>query len=440
MTNRHGLCVFDVNARVGTVNFDALEEVFSFEYANEWRNLEGAYPLSPHFPLDTGNPGHGSVRRFIENLLPEGRALDIVSVTHQVAKNNVFGLIRQLGRETSGALSFLPEGVLPESQETSRREITHAELAQRIADRAQVPFSVWDGQVRMSIAGYQDKVSVYMEEGRLYLVQGTLASTHILKPEPAEPRLPLLVANEHYCMHLAQRLGVPVAATTILRAPEPVLVVERFDRIKKNAELVTRIHIIDACQALDLPVSYKYERNFGCGRDVRHIRDGVGFESLFSISQYATEKAVVRQMLARWALIQYLMGNSDAHGKNVSFYSRADGLALAPFYDLVSVIQYPGLERELAMAYGDAFLIEEVSPFDWADFAKRAQLPRVFLAREMRRMSKIAQTAARAQAEMPEYHDAERDFVKRIGAFVQAQARKLLEMVEPMLAVDPSSL
>ena len=439
MTNRHRLCVFDANARIGTVTYDALEESFSFEYVNEWRNLEGAYPLSPHFPLAGEYPSHGSVRRFIENLLPEGRALDIVSVTHQVARNNVFGLIRELGRETAGALSFLPEGVAPESQETTRREITHAELAQRIADRARVPFSVWDGRVRMSIAGYQDKLPVYIEEDRLYLVQGKLASTHILKPEPAEASLPLLVANEHYCMSLAQRLGVPVAATAILRVPEPVLVVKRFDRAK-SPERVTRIHIVDACQALDLPVAYKYERNFGSGRDVRQIRDGVGYQSLFSVSRYATGKAVVRQMLARWAILQYLIGNGDAHGKNVSFFSRADGLALAPFYDLVSVVQYPGLDHELAMAYGDAFRIEEVGAFEWADFAKRTGLQRAFLAREMRRMAKMAQAAAGVQAEVPEYNDTERDCVKRIGAFVQAQARKLLETIEPMLAVDPSLL
>lgn len=439
MTNRHGLWVFDTNARIGTVNYDAFEEEFSFEYANEWRSLEGAYPLSPHFPLAGDNPVHGSVRRFIENLLPEGRALDIVCVTHRVAKNNVFGLIRELGRETAGALSFLPEGVLPESQETTPREITCDELERRIADRAQVPFSVWDGRVRMSIAGYQDKLPVYIEAGRLYLVQGKLASTHILKPEPTETRLPLLVANEHYCMVLAKRLGLPVASTAILRVPEPVLVVERFDRAK-SAGRVGRIHIIDACQALDLPVSYKYERNFGSGRDVRHIRDGVGFESLFSVSQYTTEKALARQMLVRWALLQYLIGNSDAHGKNVSFFSRADGLALAPFYDLVSVVQYPGLDHELAMAYGDEFRIEEVSPFAWADFAKRTGLQRAFLAREMKRTAKAAQAAAGVQAEMPEYEGTERDFVRRISAFVQAQATKLLETIEPMLAVKPSLL
>ena len=439
MTHRHALGIFDGDVPIGTVSYNALDDAFSFAYADEWRRRPHAYPLSPHFPLTDEAAGRGSVRRFIENLLPEGRALDVVSVTHQVSKNNIFGLIRELGRETSGSLAFLPEGVSPQSQQTSKREITRAELAQRIAERAQLPFSVWDGRVRMSIAGYQDKLSVYLEDERLYLVEGQLASTHILKPQPLEARLPFLVANEHYCMSLARRLGIPVAATSIMRMPEPVLVVERFDRIR-TPERVQRIHILDACQALDLPVAYKYERNFGSGRDVRHIRDGVSFEKLFSVSQYASEKAVMRQLLTRWALFQFLIGNSDAHGKNVSFFSRAEGLALAPFYDLVSVVQYGGIDHELAMAYGDAFRLEDATPFAWAGFSKRTGLARTFLAREMRRMAKLVEPLAFELAQAPEYQDTERDFVTQIASFVQSQTTKLLAMMGAMREVDPSQL
>ena len=434
--SRHRLCVFDGGARVGAIEYDSLEEQFSFEYDPQWLKSEGAYPLSPHLPLQGAPASSSTVRRFIENLLPEGRALDIVSITHQVSKNNVFGLIRELGRETSGALTFLSEGVLPQSQAASRREINREELKRRIDERAQMPFSVWDGRVRMSIAGYQDKLPVYREEDRIYLVEEPLASTHILKPEPAETRLPMLVANEHYCMCLAQRLGLPAAQVAILRLPDPLLVVERFDRLPMPGR-VRRIHIIDACQALDLPVAYKYERNFGSGVDVRHIRDGVSFERLFSVSGYTTRKAVALQTLARWAIFQYLIGNTDAHGKNVSFFSRPDGLAVAPFYDLVSAVQYEGLDHELAMAYGDEFKLDEVSPFAWADFAKRTGLERSFLAREMARMARAAQAAALVQANEPDYEGKERDFILRIAGFVQSQAQKLLAMAAPMRKIDP---
>jgi serine/threonine-protein kinase HipA len=437
---QHTLWVFDdAHSRVGTVDYDSLEDRFSFSYVPEWRGRADAYPLSPHLPLSGAPAPSSTVRRFIENLLPEGRALDIASTTHNVSTNNVFGLIRELGRETAGALSFLPEGVLPAAQPTVGREIGRDELKRRVAERAQVPFAVWDGRVRMSIAGHQDKLPVYMEGERIYLVGGTVASTHVLKPEPAEGRLPMLVANEHFCMRLARQLGLPVAPVDILRLPDPLLIVERFDR-SRTPEGVRRIHILDACQALDLPVAYKYERNFGSGADVRHIRDGVSFERLFSVSQYTTRKALTRQALTRWALFQYLIGNADAHGKNVSFFARPEGLALAPFYDLVSVVQYDAVDHELAMGYGDEFRLEDVTPFAWADFARRTGLQRAFLAREMTRIARAAQTAAAAQARASDYVAEERSLVARIDALVQSQARKLLAMAEPMRAVDPALL
>jgi serine/threonine-protein kinase HipA len=437
--SKHLLNVFDASSRVGAVEYESLEESFSFVYEPRWQTNGASYSISPHILIMGAPAASSTVRRFLENLLPEGRALDIVSTTHQVSKNNVYALIRQLGQETAGALSFLPEEFTPEQRPTARREITREELDRRVAERAEIPFAVWDGRVRMSIAGFQDKLAVYLDEGRIYLVEGELASTHILKPEPAEGRLPMLVANEHYSMSLARRLGLTAAAVSILRLPSPILVIERFDR-ERIEQRVRRTHIIDTCQALNFPVSFKYEHNFGSGRDVRHIRDGVSFERLFSVAEYTVHKAVTRLSLIRWALFNYLIGNSDAHGKNVSFFCRSDGLAIAPFYDLVSVVQYEGLDHELAMGYGDEFLLEQISPYAWADFAERTRTPRSLLAREMRRIGTAALAASAAQAAEQVYVGEERGFVERIRALVEVQSRKLLDMAAPMTRVDRQHL
>jgi serine/threonine-protein kinase HipA len=431
----HALGVFDRPTRVGSVQYESLDEQFSFTYDPQWQEADTSYSISPHIQKSGEPAASGTVRRFLENLLPEGRALDVVSTTHQVSKNNIYGLVRALGQETAGALSFLADDTTPQSQISTRREISREELKQRIVDRANLPFAVWDGRVRMSIAGYQDKLSVYLEGERFYLVEGRLATTHILKPEPVEGNLPMLVANEHFCMSLAGRLGLPAAPMSIERLPNPVLVVERFDRVREPGR-VRRLHMIDACQALNLPVSYKFERNLGLGREVRAIRDGVSFERLFSVSEYTLEKAVTRLTLLRWALFNYLIGNVDAHGKNVSFFCRPDGLALAPFYDLVSVVQYEKLKHELAMAYGDEFLLPEVSAFAWADFARRTGTPRSLLAREMRRLGAEASAAAEAQAGEAVYVGLEKEFVQGISNFVRKQAKKLIEQAGPMTKVD----
>ncbi|HEU4653188.1 MAG TPA: HipA domain-containing protein [Steroidobacteraceae bacterium] len=431
----HALSVLDGTVRVGTLNYESLEEQFSFAYDRRWLDQQDSFSISPHI-LQSGPPAPSStVRRFLENLLPEGRALDIVSNANQVSKNNLYGLIRALGQETSGALSFYPADAVPTSISTSKREITPSELAQRIYERAEMPFMIWDGRVRMSIAGYQDKLAVYLDGERMYLVEGELASTHILKPEPSEGRLPMLVANEHFCMSLAHRLGLGTAPTSILRLPDPVLLIERFDRVREH-NAVKRLHIVDACQALNFPVSYKYERNFGAGRDVRDIREGVSFHRLFSLAEYSVQKAATRLALLRWALFNYLIGNCDAHGKNISFFCRHDGLWLAPFYDLVSVVQFDGLDHELAMAYGDEFLLGEISAFQWADFAQSTGTPRALLAREMRRISKAAIAAAPELAADSSFVGEERALTRRICAFVAEQANKLADAAQPMLKVE----
>jgi serine/threonine-protein kinase HipA len=432
----HTLNVLDSAAQIGTVEYESLDERFSFQYTDDWRKAVGSYSISPHIELRGQQASaSGTVRRFLENLLPEGRALDVVCTTHQVAKNNLYGLIRELGQETSGALSFVA-GEARQAKQTARREIHKQELKQRIDERARIPFAVWDGRVRMSIAGYQDKLAVYLDQdNRMYLVEGELASTHILKPEPMDNRLAMLVANEHFSMSLARRLGLSVASVSILRVPDPILLVERFDRVRQT-QRVHRRHIIDSCQALNFPVAYKYERNFGSGREVRDIRDGVSFERLFSVADYTVEKAVTRIGLLRWALFQYLIGNSDAHGKNVSFFCNPAGLALAPHYDLVSVVQYDGLDHELAMAYGDEFHLEQIRPYDWAEFAARTGTPRSLLMREMRRIGTIAPEAAALQAAETLYEGQEKALVSRIAEFVRRQATKLIEMASSVMAVS----
>jgi len=291
--SEHVLSVFCGSALVGALKYESLEERFAFEYDAAWTKCESAYSISPHIRMSADPASSSTVRRFLENLLPEGRALDVVSNINQVSKGNIYGLIRELGRETSGALSFLAEPVEARVQSRGRqREISRAELKQRIDERGEVPFAVWDGRVRMSIAGYQDKLAVYLDGERMYLVEGELASTHILKPEPVSQQLPMLVANEHFGMSLAARLGLPVAPVSILRVPDPVLVVERFDR-SRAPNTVRKVHIIDGCQALNFPVSYKYERIFGAGQDVRDIREGVSFARLFSIVDHTVEPGAV---------------------------------------------------------------------------------------------------------------------------------------------------
>ena len=446
--------------KVATLGYEALNDRWSLDYDADWVAAPGAFPLSPALPFQPSADGYaiGAVKRFVENLLPEGRALDITATTYRVSKSNIYALICALGTETTGAFRFWRSDDMPPVVATKPpREVTREELDKRIAERDQLPLAVWDGKVRMSIAGVQDKLMVYLDRplrdgGHLFLVEPPLASTHILKPDPARQVTSHLVVNEHYCMSLARRMKLPAAEVSIYRTPRPVLVVRRFDRVVvhgaregaahgANEPAVQRLHIIDAAQASDLPASYKYERNLGSGEHVRNIREGVSFEMLFERVEQTVNKAVARMTLLRWALFQFLIGNCDAHGKNFSFFVRREGLDPAPWYDLVSVVQYPGIDHELAMAWGDAFSLDDVGAFQLADFAQRCGVDRNLLKREAARLAKLAMEHAPVQALADDYiDDGERALAGQLRDFVVAQASRLTMLAGEAARIKPEFL
>ncbi|MCL9843835.1 HipA domain-containing protein [Ralstonia solanacearum] len=453
MSQAHVLHVCTQAEVVGQLEFDAREDRYGFQYTRSWLDSRMAYYLAPAIPLIEQSAGTGAVHRFLENLLPEGRALDIASIHNQVSKSNTFALIRLLGKEPVGAFSFMAHDASPEEaarivgaerHRPPRRPISNEELSQRIRERDAIPFPVWDGKVRLSLAGYQDKLQVLVEGEQLSLADGPLSSTHLLKPESRNPFTPCMVANEHFCMSLAARLRLPVAPVAIRRIPEPILLIERFDRTvvwddaqPGRAQSVNRLHVIDGCQALDLPSTFKYERNFGAGADVRNIREGVSFARVFTLLDKMVTPATARPVILRWAILQLLLGNSDAHGKNISFHVHSAGLSPAPMYDLVSVNVYgERVESDMAMAYGDAFLLEEITPYALADFAHRTGTPFAQLAREIGTMAHSMLRMAPELAASDIYIGDERDLVRQIADFVCAQATRLIALAREVPKVD----
>jgi serine/threonine-protein kinase HipA len=369
-----------------------------------------------------------TARNFFENLLPEGRALDEAAASNKISKANSFGLLGALGRETAGALEILPSTALTDVP-SSRRLVSRDDLAERIRDRPYHPFTVWDGRVRLSIAGYQDKLAVLEEDGQWFLVEGRrLASTHLLKPEPVNPALAGLTTNEHLCMSLARRIGLVAAPTRLVHLPEPVLVVQRFDR-KHMGHDIRRVHCIDGCQVLGLPVGMKYERPFGNGEHVRDIRDGASLPRLFaSLRKQAWDATTERMALLRWVVFQVLIGNVDGHAKNLSFFLSARGLSLAPAYDLVCglVFEQQGFEDTFAMAIGDGFAPHALTPYDWGQFAIECGIAPGVVCREINRLAlgclEHLPSAARAVRE----EGGSFAMIQRISGVVERQAQRAL--------------
>ena len=143
---------------IGTISIKGKDEIYKFEYTDEWKQT--GYEVSPHLAFNKTIPS-GIIKRFLENLLPEGKGLDdLTSFTH-ISKNNVFGLIQAMGFETSGALSF---GSTHKDTRPLFRPITQKELAQRIGEIESTSIIIWDKKQRLSLAGVQEKLPVLLKD------------------------------------------------------------------------------------------------------------------------------------------------------------------------------------------------------------------------------------------------------------------------------------
>jgi serine/threonine-protein kinase HipA len=65
-----------------------------------------------------------------------------------------------------------------------------------------------ESQGRVSATGSQHQLLVHRHLERYFLANGSLSSTHILKPEPLNAALSYVLANEHFCVRLAARMSV----------------------------------------------------------------------------------------------------------------------------------------------------------------------------------------------------------------------------------------
>lgn len=355
-------------------------------YTPEWEASPRAFALSPALPLGRRHVG-AVVSNFFENCLPEGEALSELVRYVRTDRSNILALAYALRDDLPGAIRLrLPhreEDRKAKREEPVRalegpnvfRPITDEEMLDRL--RGFAPMSVWDNRFRLSVAGVQRKLTVMRRDGAWGLADGPdWASTHILKF--ASEDMPMLVLNEYLTMRLAALSGFPTAKVRMvgIGGPEGVraLEVERFDRLwrpdRGREGTVLRTHVIDACQATGLSVARKYEQPYGSGRDVAHIRDGVSWPLVTDLVASAEDPQ--RFLVFLWSAFVFnlIVGNSDAHGKNWSFFVTAKGLRPTPLYDLVNVAVLrdtlaPQLDTRLAMAVGDAFERDRVRVEDW---------------------------------------------------------------------------
>jgi len=397
------ISIFSQSETVGTLEFTEPGKCI-FSYSEFWK--ENRFPISPCIPFEEQSSPN-TIINFLRNLFPEGDAFDLLLESQHLSKKNLYAILITIGMDTAGILSF--SNTEYQEEETKLRRVTEDELIEKLSSNDLQKLITWDGKYRLSLAGVQNKLNVFINsDNEFMLANGTYSSTHILKF--ASAKFATIVINELFCMKLAKTVGLEVADVSYKRFGNyEALVVKRFDRKATETEVKKR-HIIDGCQSLNMPPEHKYEQNFGSGEHVKDIREGVSLNKLFEFSKVCSVPAITIQNLLDWMIFNLIIGNSDAHGKNVSFFVGHKDISITPFYDLVSVTYEASknekIDTNLAMAIGDNFDISNITAYNLLTLADEAGISFSLLKKRVTRLTTLVigeiETLAFDEFELPE--------------------------------------
>jgi len=319
-----------------------------------------ALAVAQGLPLRAAAYADEECRAFVANLLPEGDWRGMLCRRLGLPPNDDFGLLRQLGHDCAGAITFEEPSLEPAGG--AYTPLPEAELRRWLKDPLVRPTPQEAPGLRRALSGAQDKLILHLAEGEPYLCERGAPSTVILKPDIVGgfKGVELSALNELFCMQLAARVG--------LRAPRSfwfagAYAVERFDRVFEGSHL-RRVHQEDFAQLLGVPPAAKYDITW---RDCFAV-----------VKRHLNDAQAVRQELVERLLFNLLIGNADAHGKNfaVLFSGRpGEQPELAPAYDLLCTQAYPALSEAFVMKVGPARRQDELTAAAWQQLANDAGLP-----------------------------------------------------------------
>lgn len=393
---------------------------YRFAYAPETVDEagEGAIVLSNSLPVRKEPYDAMATRTFFDGLLPEASRRDEIARELRVSANDGYGLLAELGRDCAGAVVIVPEGEQVRAGGGSVRWLDGDEFEELVDRLPSRPLGVERARrgMRLSLAGVQRKLTLIRSgSGQFGEPRADAPSTHLLKPQYGE-EYPDLAYNEMFCMRVASCAGLPVAETELaMIAGRPCLISRRFDRGSSGAA-TTRLHQEDLCQALGIPPNLKYQDRSGPG--FRHLCD-----LLREIGRGAEVEAV-----ARAAVCNYVLGNSDAHGKNFAILFAERGRRLAPLYDLVSTAVYD-LDEAMAMSVGDVFDPESVRLADWTDMSADCDLRIAPFLELVRATASQVRGCAESIAQLARAEGWHVPLIDEVAAVARARAGRIAEQL-----------
>ncbi len=356
---------------VGRVRNDARGRL-TFVYDGVWRGKAGAYPLSLSMPLAAEEHGPAVVQAFLWGLLPDNeRVLDRWAKKFQVSARSAFALISHVGEDCAGAIQFVtPDRLeaLKGGKDDQVEWLDEPAIAERLQTLREDP-AAWrlpHDAGQFSLAGAQPKTALLLQNGRWGIPSGRIPTTHILKPPTGH--FNGHAENEHICLHLAGRLGLPVAETRVMRFEKEIaIVIERYDR-QPSGNNIIRVHQEDICQALGILPTKKYQNEGGPSPvDVIELLRSASTDRVTDVDTFVDALA-----------FNWLIGGTDAHAKNYSLLlASGPTIRLAPLYDIASILPYGQGDTKkvkLAMKIGGDYKISQIGLREWQKFARETHL------------------------------------------------------------------
>ena len=313
-----------------------------FHYVESWLASRAARPLSLSMPLRPAGTAYRDARveAFFDNLLPDSDGIRRrVQARFGAASTRAFDLLAEIGRDCVGAVQLLPEGTAPvELKRIESIPLDEAAVAATLRSAVAPPaLGQRDaGDLRISLAGAQEKTALLRRDGQWHRPLGATPTTHIFKLPLGrvgnmQADLSASVENEWLCAQIAQAYGFKTAHCEMARFEDQrVLIVERFDRkLAQDKTWWLRLPQEDMCQALGIPPDQKYEADGGPG-----IRD------IMALLLGARDARTDRRTFFKAQILFWMLCATDRHAKNFSIFIEPGGrYSLTPLYDLLSA--YP---------------------------------------------------------------------------------------------------
>ncbi len=182
----------------------AASGLIEFQYRSEWQRNPESFPVSISLPLD-GNFNAQASHNFFVNLLPEANVRLQICQSLQISQGNDFELLKAIGGDCAGALAITlsDEAV---AQDQRYEAVSERQLADWSVGTPNA-FSAITGQdeVRLSLAGAQDKLPVHIQDDGILIPLGNTPSTSLMKF--ASPIYSHLPENETFVTMLANAVG-----------------------------------------------------------------------------------------------------------------------------------------------------------------------------------------------------------------------------------------